>query len=834
MTSSIASRANVPAAIESFESELRRLESEALLYEAFGKIPSIGQAWMIETGNGSSPTATSSSSASKPGAKVTLEISQKDVPQNAVRKSAVHFCLDSDLVEGGTVDTFPSICTENVVFTSPSPSGKRTLVVRKGDGDKGSSVVLQVWNQASVEFEVVVPEKLHGNVINDGWFGNRASWSVGERKVAYVAERPKGRRSNLTPEWGNGWEKQLRGDTDRNGHSDRSDRNDRNDRNEKDENEAKAKGKTWRGVGEFDEDWGEANTGKQAPAVYVLDLTSGTVEVAVEPSPDKSYGQPVWVPDGGAGSAAGQLAYVQWDHSSSIFPRMTSRLGIVYCFNRPCEIMICSPGSGSGPGPKKVETGLRSAFSPRFLPCGDMVFLSQENAVRSGTHSATPELFVARAGSSRSGTFDSVEPFTYVGDGASAPLPSDAFPGMYATVLPDSPAMHGGNGQTLLATVQWRSKTAVVAIDVSRNRVTRVSPEDTEGSRSWSHLGSSSNGFVMIQASAPSIPCEVYVQYVADGQQIEANGWKRIHVPGVTSPTAEVLSEETPWWRLSVNKALCQVETRVATIDAFDADTNPVKSFEATLISAGSGTRRPTLLVPHGGPHTAYSTQFIPSISFLVSCGYNVLTVNYRGSTGFGEASLQSLPGNIGTADVRDCMSALNHFIDVGSVDLDQVAVVGGSHGGFLSAHLIGQYPEVFKAAVMRNPVCNISLMVHLSDIPDWCYIETFGSEEGFARAQTRNTREDMIAMELKSPVQYVDDVTAPVLMMLGACDRRVPMDDGKRYIARLKQSDHAPETRIIVFDKDEHGLVRPQTDYEQWITCVWWLRRHGCGVYDV
>ena len=91
-----------------------------------------------------------------------------------------------------------------------------------------------------------------------------------------------------------------------------------------------------------------------------------------------------------------------------------------------------------------------------------------------------------------------------------------------------------------------------------------------------------------------------------------------------------------------------------------------------------------------------------------------------------------------------------------------------------------------------------------------------------------------MIAMELKSPVQYVDDVTAPVLMMLGACDRRVPMDDGKRYIARLKQSDHAPETRIIVFDKDEHGLVRPQTDYEQWITCVWWLPRHGCGVYDV
>jgi acylaminoacyl-peptidase len=68
---------------------------------------------------------------------------------------------------------------------------------------------------------------------------------------------------------------------------------------------------------------------------------------------------------------------------------------------------------------------------------------------------------------------------------------------------------------------------------------------------------------------------------------------------------------------------------------------------------------------------------------------------------------------------------------------------------------------------------------------------------------------------------------------MLGACDRRVPLDDGKRYVSRLKQSDHAPDTRVVVFEKDEHGLTRPQTDFEQWITCLWWLRHHGCGTSD-
>ncbi len=58
---------------------------------------------------------------------------------------------------------------------------------------------------------------------------------------------------------------------------------------------------------------------------------------------------------------------------------------------------------------------------------------------------------------------------------------------------------------------------------------------------------------------------------------------------------------------------------------------------------------------------------------------------------------------------------------------------MGGSHGGFLTAHLAGQHPDAFAAAVLRNPVCDLSVMVHVSDIPDWCYIEAWGTEVGSA-----------------------------------------------------------------------------------------------------
>ena len=75
---------------------------------------------------------------------------------------------------------------------------------------------------------------------------------------------------------------------------------------------------------------------------------------------------------------------------------------------------------------------------------------------------------------------------------------------------------------------------------------------------------------------------------------------------------------------------------------------------------------QPTVVTPHGGPHTCYSAQYFMPLTFLLASGYTVVLVNYRGSTGFGEASVQSLPGAIGTNDVADCMAALQAAVDAG------------------------------------------------------------------------------------------------------------------------------------------------------------------------
>jgi len=99
-------------------------------------------------------------------------------------------------------------------------------------------------------------------------------------------------------------------------------------------------------------------------------------------------------------------------------------------------------------------------------------------------------------------------------------------------------------------------------------------------------------------------------------------------------------------------------------VTATNAPNLPV---EAVLITHKDITApRPTILMPHGGPHSCYPTSYFSGYTFLVSLGYNLVLVNFRGSTGFGEDSIQSLPGNIATNDVLDCMACLQAAIETG------------------------------------------------------------------------------------------------------------------------------------------------------------------------
>ncbi|KAL4436940.1 hypothetical protein ABPG75_004079 [Micractinium tetrahymenae] len=774
MASSSSSAA--PAGPAKPREEAPGMEKEAALLEAFASLPALGKGWAAPAAGGH-------------GARVTLQLSQRNLPANSQRKYLTTFQLNEAVLEAGEVEPSPPVEQSGVLLYAPSPSGRRTLVVRGGSGE--SSAVLEVWDRCRLLKELHVPKALHGAVYNDGWFGMGAAWSPDKTRIAYVAEAPPPAR---TPEWG----APPAGPDGK-----------------------KAEGaapKGWRGQGEWSEDWGELNTGKKPPTLFVLDTESWAVQRVQGLPEDASCGQPVWAPEGDA------LLFVCWEHQSELasasFPQ---RLGVVFCFNRPCSLQAVpwpQPALAAADGKAAVclTSSLGSAFSPRFSPDGrTLVFLSQQNAISTGVHSATVTLHSLAWGDAAAALAGGMAPPSRtVVDTVWNPASPDDFPGIYCGALPEQPFLPGGH--TLLLTTQWRSLAAVIAVDLRSGQVTRVTPVN---GASWS-LVAMSNGWVVASESRPSQPFGLFAAHISESEQsaptAAAWGWSALPLPDA----------ELAAYPAAVREALADVAASVLQVAPTTPPTN-VGCEAVVLHSRSAPGPRPTIITPHGGPHSAYLAQYFMPLTYLVSLGYNVVLLNYRGSTGFGEASIQSLPGSIGTNDVADCLASLQAAVDAGLADPERVAVVGGSHGGFLTGHLVGQQPDRFKCAILRNPVCDISLMIHgkqLSDIPDWCYAEAWGVEEAHKRAGARPSHEDLQRFWDVSPIKHVGQVRVPMFFMLGAKDRRVPMDDAKQYINALRRRPDAPETRVIVFPEDSHALDKPQTEFEQWLNAAWWVKR--------
>lgn len=207
--------------------------------------------------------------------------------------------------------------------------------------------------------------------------------------------------------------------------------------------------------------------------------------------------------------------------------------------------------------------------------------------------------------------------------------------------------------------------------------------------------------------------------------------------------------------------------------------------------------------------------------AMLCKMGFAVLLVNYRGSTGFGQDSILSLPGNVGYQDVKDVQFAVEQVLQEEHFDARRVALMGGSHGGFLSCHLIGKYPETYSACIARNPVINIASMMGSTDIPDWCMVET-----GFPYSNDclpdPNVWEEMLD---KSPIKYIPQVKTPVLLMLGQGDRRVPFKQGMEYYHALKA--RSVPVRLLLYPKSTHALSEVEVESDSFMNTVLWLHTH-------
>jgi dipeptidyl aminopeptidase/acylaminoacyl peptidase len=224
-----------------------------------------------------------------------------------------------------------------------------------------------------------------------------------------------------------------------------------------------------------------------------------------------------------------------------------------------------------------------------------------------------------------------------------------------------------------------------------------------------------------------------------------------------------------------------------------------------------SGSGRPSspvplVLLPHGGPWWRDVYGYNPLHQFLANRGYAVLSPNFRASTGFGKAFLAA--GNLewGCAMHDDLIDAVNWAIDQGVTRRDQVAIMGGSYGGYAVLAGLAFTPEVFACGV--DIVGPSNLVTFLATIPP--YWES-GRAMLYKRVGDPTTPDGEALLEARSPLAKVDAIVRPLLIGQGANDPRIKQAESDQIVQAM-QARSIPVTYVL-FPDEGHGFARPENN---------------------
>ncbi|MEE2823078.1 MAG: S9 family peptidase [Acidobacteriota bacterium] len=184
----------------------------------------------------------------------------------------------------------------------------------------------------------------------------------------------------------------------------------------------------------------------------------------------------------------------------------------------------------------------------------------------------------------------------------------------------------------------------------------------------------------------------------------------------------------------------------------------------------------PTIVKIHGGPTSQYRAGYHAETQFFTSRGFAVLELNYRGSSGYGKHYTDILKSNWGVVDVEDTRSAVQHLLAQGLVDGRQVAIMGGSAGGFTVLLSLISNPGLFQVGVCRYAVSDLFTLTE----------DTHKFEQHYLDSLVGKLPEHEDLYRQRSPMFSAESIEDPVAIFQGDEDKVVPRSQSDKIVESL------------------------------------------------
>ncbi|HEY0167990.1 MAG TPA: alpha/beta fold hydrolase [Jatrophihabitans sp.] len=220
------------------------------------------------------------------------------------------------------------------------------------------------------------------------------------------------------------------------------------------------------------------------------------------------------------------------------------------------------------------------------------------------------------------------------------------------------------------------------------------------------------------------------------------------------------------------------------------------------------------VLVVHGGPEAASVRNWNPVVAALTLAGHTVVLPNVRGSSGYGRRWLSLDDVEKRLDSVADLVAVRDWLPTVG-VDPDRVALYGGSYGGYMVLAGLAFYPGLWAAGV---DIVGISSLVTFLQ-------NTSAYRRAYREREYGRLAEDRAVLEAASPLLIIDRVRAPLLVIHGANDPRVPLSEAEQVVAAVRAN--GVECQLLVYPDEGHGLAKRANQLDAYPQALDFLARH-------